>query len=219
MKPIKKIVSLINDSAIKQKGFTLIELLVAISILSVIFAIILSTGSQIQKRARDDQRKADISKLQVALQEFYQDNGFYPRNASSSEDCTGKNACKVGSTDAKCKCTNLDFMSILSNMTGNPNDSIVSKVYLNSLPQEPLEHFYHYCYRALKTDSETEYESESPFPCDNTSVNKRCNSYRIFSRMETVGSGTTYSCTDGQGSYHQNTFSHYNFMIGPNDNF
>jgi prepilin-type N-terminal cleavage/methylation domain-containing protein len=60
------------------KGFTLIELLVAISILSVVAAIGLTTFTQAQKVARDSKRKQDLRSIAVALEVYYQKYKHYP---------------------------------------------------------------------------------------------------------------------------------------------
>lgn len=53
------------------RGFTLIELLVVMTIIGLLASLGLSTYSQYQKRARDAQRKFDISSVQSALEQYY----------------------------------------------------------------------------------------------------------------------------------------------------
>lgn len=75
----------------KNNGFTLIEVIVVVSILSVItlaVITILNPVLQIQK-ARDTQRKADLSQIQKALESYYQDNGSYPQSTSSPYQIPG----------------------------------------------------------------------------------------------------------------------------------
>lgn len=61
-------------------GFTLIELLISVSIISiltgVIFAVLNPVG--IQKKTRDSQRISDLSKVKVALANYFSDNRRYP---------------------------------------------------------------------------------------------------------------------------------------------
>lgn len=62
------------------EGFTLIELLVVIAVSGVLVAAgvsLLNPGLQI-KRANDAKRKANISKIQTALELFRSDNSAYP---------------------------------------------------------------------------------------------------------------------------------------------
>jgi type II secretion system protein G len=61
-------------------GFTLIELIIVIGILTVISTIgiaVMDPMAQIQK-ANDARVKADLSQIQKALEEYYEDNGRYP---------------------------------------------------------------------------------------------------------------------------------------------
>lgn len=64
----------------RRGGFTLIELLISISIIAiltgVIFAVLNPIG--IQKKTRDSQRVADLSKAKVALANYFSDNRRYP---------------------------------------------------------------------------------------------------------------------------------------------
>lgn len=60
------------------RGFTLIELLVSIAIVAIVFGIIVTSSSAIQRAARDAQRKADLANLQTALQHCQADNLKYP---------------------------------------------------------------------------------------------------------------------------------------------
>lgn len=61
-----------------KSGFTLIELLVSISIVAIVFGIIISSSSAIQRASRDAQRRADLANVQTALQHCQADNLKYP---------------------------------------------------------------------------------------------------------------------------------------------
>jgi prepilin-type N-terminal cleavage/methylation domain-containing protein len=68
-----------------QKGLTLIEILIVIGVLGVIIGSIfftLNPAEQLQK-ARDAQRKNDLSQIQRALETFYNDHGQYPENTAN----------------------------------------------------------------------------------------------------------------------------------------
>lgn len=63
-----------------KNGFTLIEVIIAVSVLAVLVAFILSTlnpFAQFQK-SRDARRKSDLSQVQKALEQYYQDHQQYP---------------------------------------------------------------------------------------------------------------------------------------------
>jgi prepilin-type N-terminal cleavage/methylation domain-containing protein len=61
-----------------QDGFTLIEILVTIAIISVIFGVIISSASQVQRSGRDAQRQTDLRSVQAAIQQHYADWQYYP---------------------------------------------------------------------------------------------------------------------------------------------
>jgi prepilin-type N-terminal cleavage/methylation domain-containing protein len=61
-----------------KRGFSLIELLVALAILAVLLILfILLQGRNVQ-RAQDARRKADLNKLKVVFEDYYNDEGCYP---------------------------------------------------------------------------------------------------------------------------------------------
>lgn len=65
----------------KQKGFTLIELLVTMGIIAVLSGLAVFNFNQARMRARDVQRKSDLSQLQKALELYRNDNnGRYPQS-------------------------------------------------------------------------------------------------------------------------------------------
>lgn len=66
------------------KGFTLVELLVVIAVISVLATIMVSVINPIpiQQKARDSQRVSDLSKVKVALENYFSDNRSYPTQAA-----------------------------------------------------------------------------------------------------------------------------------------
>ena len=65
-------------------GFTLIEILVAITIIGIIFGIIISSATAIQKSGRNAQRRTDLRTIQTALQQYYADQQKFPYQALGS---------------------------------------------------------------------------------------------------------------------------------------
>lgn len=61
-----------------QKGFTIVELLIVIVVIGILAALVITTYSGIQGRARDDERQTDLKALQGKLEAFYADNSYYP---------------------------------------------------------------------------------------------------------------------------------------------
>lgn len=62
----------------KQKGFTIVELLIVVVVIAILAAISLVAYTNIQQRARDSQRKADLKTISTAVNLYYADNGNYP---------------------------------------------------------------------------------------------------------------------------------------------
>jgi prepilin-type N-terminal cleavage/methylation domain-containing protein len=64
----------------KAKGFTLVELLITISVIAILTGALLSVLNPrgIQAKARDSQRVSDLSKVKVALENYFSDNRAYP---------------------------------------------------------------------------------------------------------------------------------------------
>lgn len=65
------------------KGFTLIELLVVIAIIAILSAIVMSSIFASRSKARDAKRVADISQIQLALEQYFDKNGNYPNTTAS----------------------------------------------------------------------------------------------------------------------------------------
>lgn len=68
----------------QKRGFTLIELLAVIAIIGILAAIITTSLGTSKAKSRDARRIADIKNIQVALELYYNDNGFYPPPPISS---------------------------------------------------------------------------------------------------------------------------------------
>lgn len=77
----------------KQKGFTLIEAMVVLLIIGTLAAVVLVQNREIQRRARDAKRVADIGMIQLALELFRDQYGHYPGPAVEGVPATGE---KIG---------------------------------------------------------------------------------------------------------------------------
>lgn len=59
-------------------GFTLIELLVVIAIIGILSSVVLASLNTARAKGRDAKRLSDIRQIQIALEMYYDSNGFYP---------------------------------------------------------------------------------------------------------------------------------------------
>lgn len=66
-----------------QKGFTIIELLVVIVIIGILVALALPQLFAAQARGRDADRKNDLKNIQQKLETYFNDEGFYPSDATT----------------------------------------------------------------------------------------------------------------------------------------
>jgi type II secretion system protein G len=60
------------------KGFTIVELLIVIVVIGILAALVITTFTGIQQRARDTERQTDINAVRGHLEAFYANNGYYP---------------------------------------------------------------------------------------------------------------------------------------------
>lgn len=72
-----------------EKGFTLIELLVVIAIIGLLSSIVLASLSTARVKARDARRQVDLNQIYLALQLYFDANGYLPVTSSYGEANTG----------------------------------------------------------------------------------------------------------------------------------
>ncbi len=70
----------------REKGFTIIELLIVIVVIGILAAIVITTFSGIQRKARDSERTTDINAIHGQLEAYFTTNGYYPTLANLSDD-------------------------------------------------------------------------------------------------------------------------------------
>lgn len=69
----------------RQEGFTIVELLIVIVVIGILAALVITTFSGIQQRARNTERETDLKAVQGQLEAYYADNGRYPTLANLND--------------------------------------------------------------------------------------------------------------------------------------
>src|SRR5688572_14244107 len=59
-------------------GFTIVELLIVIVVIGILAALVVTTFTGIQQRARNTERETDIKAIHSQLEAYYAQNGSYP---------------------------------------------------------------------------------------------------------------------------------------------
>jgi prepilin-type N-terminal cleavage/methylation domain-containing protein len=67
------------------RGFTIVELLIVIVIIGILAALVITTYSGIQKKARDTERKTDVNALHSQVEAYQAQNGKYPSLANMND--------------------------------------------------------------------------------------------------------------------------------------
>lgn len=62
----------------KQQGFTIVELLIVIVVIGILAALVITTFTGIQQKARNTERTTDIKALHGQIEAYYAQNGKYP---------------------------------------------------------------------------------------------------------------------------------------------
>ncbi len=176
-------------------AFTLLELLIVVGIITVlaIAVIIVLNPFQTYNRSVDTQKKADMSKFQKALEEYYNDNGCYP---IPTKICFtgGKN----GNLAGKISCI----------MCGTEKTSPKFAPYLDPLPCDPNYPAKNYLYNVDNTVCPKLYRLYANLNIDNDpdSISEGCGNggcgvapqygydYGVTSPGEAVNATITFVC-------------------------
>jgi prepilin-type N-terminal cleavage/methylation domain-containing protein len=69
----------------QQSGFTIVELLIVIVVIGILAALVITTFTGIQQRARNTERETDIKALHGQVEAYYAQNGRYPTLANLND--------------------------------------------------------------------------------------------------------------------------------------
>jgi prepilin-type N-terminal cleavage/methylation domain-containing protein len=91
-----------------QRAFTIVELLVVIAIIGLMASAVLAILSGVQKDARDKKRVEDLTQLERALELYYTDHQYYPKESAGANGDVS---------------TNTTFITMIqSHLQGTPRD-------------------------------------------------------------------------------------------------
>ena len=69
----------------KQSGFTIVELLIVIVVIGILAALVVTTFSGIQRKARNTERETDIKAIHGQLEAYFAQNNSYPAMAEVND--------------------------------------------------------------------------------------------------------------------------------------
>ena len=69
----------------KQRGFTIVELLIVIVVIGILAALVITTFTGIQQKARDTERTTDVKAIHGQVEAYYAQNGKYPTLANLND--------------------------------------------------------------------------------------------------------------------------------------
>ena len=69
----------------KQSGFTIVELLIVIVVIGILAALVLTTFSGVQRKARNTERQTDIKAIHGQLEAYFAQNNSYPALAQLND--------------------------------------------------------------------------------------------------------------------------------------
>ncbi len=68
-----------------QRGFTIVELLIVIVVIGILAALVITTFTGIQQKARDTERTTDVKAIHGQVEAYYAQNGKYPTLANLND--------------------------------------------------------------------------------------------------------------------------------------
>lgn len=139
----------------KQKGFTIVELLIVIVVIGILAALVITTFTGIQQRARNTERETDIKAIHGQLEAYFAQNGHYPTLANMNDQTA-----TTGFLDVNMKGLDLDAMY---DPRGDRTDT-------TPLVAAAAANVYSYV--------------ATPANCDNTPTNGDCTEYVLTATRE-----------------------------------
>ncbi len=69
----------------KESGFTIVELLIVIVVIGILAALVVTTFSGIQRKARNTERETDVKAIHGQLEAYFSQNNTYPTLANLND--------------------------------------------------------------------------------------------------------------------------------------
>ncbi len=107
----------------KSKGFTFIEIILVIAIIGITSTFIVGNYVTAKQRARDSQRKSDLSLIQAAIEQYKADYNYYPCFSASANECGVDSNATEG-------------WGLISTINDNDVTDLPTK-YINKIPSDP----------------------------------------------------------------------------------
>ena len=76
----------LNKRKMGQRGFTLVEVLAVVSIAALLLAMVIGLQSRVQQKAIESRLKTELAAIELALENYKGDKGFYPHSPSDWKD-------------------------------------------------------------------------------------------------------------------------------------
>lgn len=177
-------------------AFTLIELLIVISIISLLASVILASLSVARQDAYVAKLESELNSLQIAMEEYYSNNGYYPgENYSISGGGYTYSIQTVSNGSQQVYYPGSGPGGVWDQTTSPTAQQILTNAlvpkYISGLPQEILQGtVLHYSVGAGLNGNSSEYGYIGLMYCGN--LNSNAQNYMIYFDYNPSGGNATY---------------------------